>query len=153
MVKVNEAEAKLIDELKRFKEETRNSLEDIAYGIEFVLEFLNQDGENNKHLNLFKDLFEIIGNFEIDSHPLENGTQTLSIYCKIGTEQYSYREGVTDKSLTEKKFIYLLMLWHMEVNKYLSLIEGKHENNYDYFCSTKRSKLSMIIKDYIETLE
>lgn len=153
MVEVKEAETKLIEELKKFKEETRNSLEDITYGVEFVLEFLNQDEENNKHLNLFKDLFEIIGNFEIDSHPLENGTQTLSIYCKIGSGQYSYREGVTDKSLTEKKFIYLLMLWQMEVNKYLSLIEGKHENNYDYFCSTKRSKLSMIIKDYIETSE
>lgn len=153
MVKVNEAEVKLIEELKKFKEETRNSLEDIAYGIEFILEFLNQDGENNKHLNLFKNLFEIIGNFEIDSHPLENGTQTLSIYCKIGTGQYSYREGVTDKSLTEKKFIYLLMLWQMEVNNCLTLIEGKHENNYDSFCSSVRAKLSKIIKDYVETAE
>lgn len=153
MLEVKKAEAKLIEDLKKFKVETRKSLDDIRYGISFALKFLNQAEENNKTLNLFSDLYEFIGNFTIDSFPIENGTQTLDFHCKIGSDRYSYREGITDESLTEKRFIYLLMLWQMEVNNFLSRIEAKNENNFDAFCYRIRVKLRTIIENYIESSE
>ena len=156
MVKVTAAEEKLMESLKEFQIETARKVEMISYGFGLAKKILNtEENENMTRINnILEDLKKIVNALSLgfDEDKSDDESRSLWISFKLSDfNEYYYRDGVTDKPLTEKTLIFTLLIWMDEIKIRLAVMETFY-GGFDQECCIIKSKLWMIIEDYFNAV-
>lgn len=156
MVKVTAAEEKLKESLKEFQNETARKVEMISYGLDLAKKSLNaEENENMTRINnILEELKKIVKALMLGFDKDESDDESRNLWISFelsDSDYYYYRDGVTDKPLTEKTLIFTLLIWMDEIKIRLAVMETVY-GGFDQECCIIKSKLWDIIEDYFNAV-
>lgn len=157
MIKVRDAEKKLMDDYKNFKEIYLSELEGIKYGISLAKKFYNDETHNEKvdtAIGIIDDLKELIEQLKINTDKETDGNLILWFSCKISKNEEYYCRDFCDAAypVTDKTVMYCLSEFLIETCKLISSFKILQYGFNDYFWDEMERKLKCIILKYINYL-
>ena len=151
MVKVNEAERVLINELMEFKIGSIQIIDNVHLGIILAKEMLNPN-RNSKTISDFIEVLEnlhaILSAFCIGSDKDESNDGSENLWIRLNSSM-CYRDNNNDKPVTEKTIAFALMSFDKEISNQISRLEILNKGSYIHFGYTLKDRLQKIIENYM----
>ena len=154
MVKVTQAEIKLMEELKEFKQDFLSSLKPMSQNFSVTLTSLDE-GTRKKIIRIFdtfNELEYLLESFELVCKPSSNKFWISWGISPDQPKRVHYANNDTAvKKLTTKTLMFALMEFENRVSDAITAIQTYSDLENEIFCQCLRERLTDIIQTYAES--
>lgn len=161
IIKIGEAEEKIISEIERLKEYQKMRMENVLLGVKLARRQIPEAKDNatqaiveqlDKTIKCVENLSKVIQGIKFSK---EHDEEKFSIsWVEVNDQNgtyfnYGYGNPIIGKPVTEKQFMFTLEAWDREVCKRLTLVkELEGRNPFESICKTIEYDIHTLVYVY-----